>query len=135
MSLLDDDGQAFLEANAEIINEKGNFDFFKYLNLMKDTSSSFTPESIEFINNSYLFKELPKDIFEAEEEFNILEPINLINVAQKRYLSDESSESYKLFERLKNTETPGIDVAKDDEELPSSFKNSEGQIDLYLALN
>lgn len=48
---------------------------------MKDTSSSFTPESIEFINNSYLFKELPKDIFEAEEEFNILEPINLINVA------------------------------------------------------
>jgi hypothetical protein len=65
MSLLNEDAQIFLEQNAEILNDKGNYDFYKYLSLIKDTSSSLTQESIDFINTSYLFKEIPANIDEA----------------------------------------------------------------------
>lgn len=83
---LDDDAKSLLSGYDEIKNDRGEYDFFKYLNVLVGIADSFTPESIEFIGNSYLFKAIPVDYNQAEEEYNVTNPSNVLQIAKKRFL-------------------------------------------------
>lgn len=58
----------------------------------------------------------------------------MIKVALKRFLT-EDSQSKTLLERLRDAEVPGIDNVQENEPTPESFRNEEGKVDLYKALN
>jgi len=116
-------------------NSKGEYDFFRYLNVLRDLIGDFPLEVQEYVLNSNLWKEIPTDYYEACKDYDFTDIQRFLNNVAQKFKPNEG-ESFKLYlDLFLASEEPGVVPSeKVPENTPPEFLNSNKNLDLYLCL-
>lgn len=120
----------------DVKNAKGEYDFFCYLNVLIQLSPEFGDDCADFVEQSFLFKRLPKDFYEAQEQFNLKNILCVVDNFRSKMTPNEEITFSKILDLFSsNIETPGrVPSDKAGTEIPDDFKNSKGELDFYKTL-
>lgn len=119
-----------LEINEDYKNTKGEYDFFRYLNVFKGLSSQFPPEVQDYLNNSKLWQFLPFDYYEAQNEYDLTNISRILDNFASRLNGNGFMKYIELFAA---SDKPGVISAdKIPQDTPNEFKNEAGVLDFYF---
>jgi hypothetical protein len=120
----------------DVKNSKGEYDFFCYLNVLIQLSPEFGDDCADFVEQSFLFRSLPKDFYEAQDQFNMKNILCVVENFRTRMNPNPEISFSKILDLFtQNPDTPGrVPSDKAGSEIPDDFKNSKGEVDFYKAL-
>ncbi|CAG9317539.1 unnamed protein product [Blepharisma stoltei] len=125
-----------LQSFEENKNYKGEFDFFRYLRVLRSLAGDFPLDVQEYIENSKLWQTLPEDFYTASRDYDMSNISRIQEIIAARLTRTDENSFTQILERFVQSETPGIvDKSQLDEKTPNEFKNSSQNLDLYVTLH
>lgn len=136
LAYIDESIVATLQAFDDNKNYKGEFDFFRYLRVLRNLAGDFPLQVQEYIETSKLWQTLPEDFYSASRDYDVSNISRIQEIIASRLIRNDEQSFAKILERISQSETPGIvDKSQIDETIPAEFKNSSGNLDLYVVLH
>ncbi|CAG9327548.1 unnamed protein product [Blepharisma stoltei] len=124
-----------LECYEENKNSKGEYDFFRYLNVFKNFSSQFPEDIQDYIGSSQLWHHLRNDYYEALEDYNMTNIRQVIENFNRRIKQSVENSFSKFLELFLSANEPGIIIPeKIPENAPAEFKDEAGNLDFYITI-
>lgn len=133
---IDENIASTIQSFQENKNYKDEFDFFRYLRVLRSLAGDFPLVVQEYIESSKLWQTIPEDYYEASRDYDLSNISRVQNIIQNSIIGSNDCASAKLLSLFSLSDVPGIvDKSQVPDDMPAEFKNESQNLDLYIAMH